>query len=77
MVSLGSSRAVFSDGMLDEIKLYPITLNYGAERADPLGRPMLTDEKTGKEIIERMIDLSAPYGTKITYIEGIGVVQVK
>ncbi len=71
------ARIVFSDGKLEEIKLYPITLNYGAERADPLGRPMLTDEKTGKKIIETMIDLSTPYGTKITYKEGIGVVQVK
>ena len=68
---------VFSDGKLEEIKLYPISLNYGTETAGPLGRPFLADEETGKRIIEEMIRLSAPYGTKITYSEGIGVVQVK
>ena len=68
---------VFSDGKLEEIKLYPITLNYGAERADPLGRPFLADGDTGKKIIDQMISLSTPYGTEIIYKEGIGVVQVK
>ena len=68
---------VFSNGKLDEIKLYPITLNYGTERADPLGRPMLADKETGKRIIETMIKLSAPYGSKITYDKGIGLLKLQ
>jgi poly-gamma-glutamate synthesis protein (capsule biosynthesis protein) len=71
------AQIVFSDSKLKMIKLYPITLNYGADRADPLGRPMVAEEETSKKIIERMIDLSSPYGTKITYEEGIGIVHLK
>lgn len=68
---------VFSNGKLQEVKLYPVTLNFGQDWADPLGRPLLADEVTGKRIIEKMISLSDHYGTKLAYKEGIGIVQIK
>jgi poly-gamma-glutamate synthesis protein (capsule biosynthesis protein) len=67
---------VFSEGKLKEIVMHPVTLNYGADWADPLGRPLLADEETGKRIIDKMISLSDPYGTKIVYKEGKGIVQI-
>ena len=39
------------------------------------GRPMLADDKVGREIIEYLAELSAPFGTKIVLDNGIGVVQ--
>jgi poly-gamma-glutamate synthesis protein (capsule biosynthesis protein) len=71
------ASVAFDDGKLKSIKLYPITLNFKTDRADPLGRPMLMDEETGKRIIDHMIDLSDPLGTTIIYKKGIGVVQLK
>lgn len=65
---------VFSDGRVQEIKLYPITLNPGTDRADPLGRPFLADIEMGKKIIGRMGRFSKKYGTKMAFEDGIGVV---
>ena len=67
---------VFSDGWVQEIKLYPITLNPGADRADPLGRPFLADAEMGKKIINRLGRFSKKYGTKMAFENGIGVVAV-
>lgn len=71
------ATVTFDDGKLKSIRLYPITLNFKADRTDPLGRPMLMDEETGKRIIDHMIDLSNPLGTTIIYNKGIGVVPLK
>jgi poly-gamma-glutamate synthesis protein (capsule biosynthesis protein) len=70
-------RIVFSDGKVQEIKLYPITLNPGADRADPLGRPFLADAEMGKKIVSRMSRFSKRYGTEIKIEKGIGVVNVE
>ena len=69
-------RIVFSDGKLEEIKLYPITLNPGTDRADPLGRPFLADDTLGKRIISRMNRFSKKYGTKIVFQDSIGTVEL-
>jgi len=68
---------VFSDGKLEEITLYPVTLNSEAERAGARGRPFLTDEETGKKIIKKMSALSSSYGTQITYQDEVGRVKIK
>jgi len=65
----------FDKGKLSEIKLYPITLGYGKSRAQR-GLPLLANERLGKKIIDDMIRLSAPYGTKIDFKDGIGVVTL-
>ena len=66
----------FSDGKLEEIALYPVTMNPEAERPGARGRPFLTDEEMGKKIIEKMNTLSSTYGTQITYEEGVGRVKI-
>lgn len=68
---------VFSDGKLEEIALYPVTLNSEAERAGARGRPFLTDEETGKKIIEKMSALSSSCGTQITFKDEVGRVKIK
>lgn len=68
---------VFSDGELEEVTLYPISMNPGAARPGARGRPFLADEETGKKIVEKMITLSTSYGTQISYQEGVGRVKIK
>jgi poly-gamma-glutamate synthesis protein (capsule biosynthesis protein) len=58
---------------LDSIELYPISLGFGKPRA-LRGRPALADEALGHKIIEDLRQLSAPFGTRIEYRDGIGVV---
>ena len=61
-------------GELVELKIYPVTLLH--EPRPQSGRPMLADEDMAKKIIDYLGELSAPYGTKIEYKDGIGRVKL-
>jgi poly-gamma-glutamate synthesis protein (capsule biosynthesis protein) len=63
-------------GELSTIVLHPITLGHGQPR-QVRGRPMIADEKLGKKIINDLTDLSAPYGTTVTWNGSVGVVKLK
>ena len=61
------------DGELTHLELLPIELGYGEPRYR-LGNPRV---RTDCGIIQRLAEMSAPYGTQITVNEdGIGVVQL-
>lgn len=62
----------FQGEELVELKLYPIDLGQRSPRSQR-GTPRLADAATGRKIIERVADLSAPFGTVIRYEDGIGV----
>jgi poly-gamma-glutamate synthesis protein (capsule biosynthesis protein) len=66
----------FQDGELAEIRLYPITLGFGSPRPQR-GRPRLADKEAGQRIIEKMRELSEPFGVEVHYLanENIGVIR--
>jgi poly-gamma-glutamate synthesis protein (capsule biosynthesis protein) len=67
----------FESGRLTSIELHPITL--GADGpSQARGRPMLAGPADGRRIVQRLTELSRPYGTVIEWDEarGIGVVRV-
>ena len=66
---------VYKGDKLTELKLHPITLGYG-KPSGRRGRPMLADPVLGKKIIDDLIKFSAPYGTKITFQDGVGIVEI-
>lgn len=57
------------------IKLYPITLGYGKIRT-VRGRPLFADLDLSRKIIGDLKRLSKPFGTKIDFQDGIGVVRL-
>lgn len=59
--------------ILQSIELYPISLGYGKART-LRGRPLLADEPLGHKIIGDLQRLSEPFGTKIDYRNGVGIV---
>jgi len=65
----------FQEGQLNQIKLYPITLGFGKPRSQR-GLPLLAEPKLGRKIIDDMIRFSAPYGTRIEFRAGVGVVSL-
>ncbi len=67
---------VWESGEFTSITLHPLTLGFGQPR-QIRGRPMLADEKLGKKIINDLIELSKPFGTKVTWRDGVGVVNLK
>ena len=65
----------WKQGEIISIKLYPISLGFGESRT-VRGRPLLANEELGEKIINDLIEASAPFGTKIEFKNGIGIVQV-
>ena len=57
-----------------EITLHPIDLGLTAKGADK-GVPKMADAATGRRILARLQHLSAPYGTRITIENGVGMIR--
>ena len=62
------------DGGCSRLELYPVMMT--RRPVSQSGRPVLADAKVGREIVEYLAELSAPFGTKIEYREGVGVVEL-
>jgi poly-gamma-glutamate capsule biosynthesis protein CapA/YwtB (metallophosphatase superfamily) len=65
----------FSGKQMTELKLYPITLGYKKPRPQR-GWPMFANAESSRKIIDDVIRFSAPFGTKIEFRDGVGVVAV-
>ena len=65
----------FAGKQLTEIKLYPISLGFKKPRT-ARGRPMFADPQLSKKIIEDVTRFSAPFGTKVEFKDGIGIVSL-
>lgn len=61
----------FRDGRMISLRLVPIEMGRTAPRSQR-GTPRLTDEATGRGIINRLQRLSAPFGTRIEFRDGSG-----
>jgi poly-gamma-glutamate capsule biosynthesis protein CapA/YwtB (metallophosphatase superfamily) len=59
--------------MLTSIELHPISLGFGNPRTRR-GRPMWASDELGRKIIEDVKRLSAPFGTRVEYRDGVGTV---
>jgi len=65
----------FRGEQLTELALYPITLGFGKSRS-VRGRPMFAEGELGQKILDDLVRLSAPMGTKITIRNGVGHVSL-
>jgi len=58
---------------LTDVKLYPITLGFKKPRPQR-GWPMLANPELSRKIIDDVVKFSAPFGTRIDFKDGIGIV---
>jgi poly-gamma-glutamate capsule biosynthesis protein CapA/YwtB (metallophosphatase superfamily) len=65
----------FTGEQLIELKLYPITLGFKQPRQQR-GRPMFAGPELSRKIIDDVAKFSAPFGTKVEFRDGIGIVVV-
>ena len=65
----------FSGDRLVEVRLYPVELRYDSERLAHRGIPETASPETGRRILERLRDLSAPLGTAIVIEGKVGVIR--
>jgi poly-gamma-glutamate capsule biosynthesis protein CapA/YwtB (metallophosphatase superfamily) len=59
---------------LNQVKLYPVTVKLKPRSQS--GFPMLADDKTARRIIDFLAELSAPFGTKIEFKDGVGLIRL-
>jgi len=67
------AKCEFAERKLARIDLYPLDLGFGKPRWQR-GRPLLADEKLGREIIDKVAGLSRRYGVEIKWQDGRGVI---
>ena len=65
----------FSAGKLKEIKIYPIDQGFGRPRPQR-GRPVLADGEVAQRVIDRVVNLSKRYGTKVVTRGDHGVIEL-
>lgn len=67
----------YKDGVLQEIRIYPVDL--GMRQSRPWSRtsvPMTPSPEAAKEILANVQKYSEPFGTKISIENGVGVIRV-
>jgi len=64
----------FEGGRVAEIVLHPIDLGYGRRLPDS-GVPRLASPSQGRPILERLREISTPYGTRISIEKNVGVIR--
>ena len=67
--------STYRNKALAELKLYPIVLQPELSRARR-GTPVMAEGEAARKIIEKLAQLSAPYGTRIRFEQGVGVVDL-
>jgi poly-gamma-glutamate capsule biosynthesis protein CapA/YwtB (metallophosphatase superfamily) len=63
----------YRHGEVSEITLYPMIIESSRARTD--GRPRPADPAQARDILTRLQELSAPYGTRIRIVNGLGVIR--
>jgi poly-gamma-glutamate capsule biosynthesis protein CapA/YwtB (metallophosphatase superfamily) len=66
----------FKDGLLAGVELHPITMGFGLPRPQR-GRPLLASGELAQKIIEETAEYSVPFGTEISFENGVGVVRIR
>jgi poly-gamma-glutamate synthesis protein (capsule biosynthesis protein) len=67
------AKCQFKERKLARVDLYPLDLGFGKPRWQR-GRPLLADEKLGREIIDKVAGLSRRHGTEVKWQDGRGVI---
>lgn len=67
------AKCEFKDQKLARVDLYPLDLGFGKPRWQR-GRPLLAEEELGREIIDKVAQLSRRRGTDVKYQDGRGVI---
>ena len=65
----------FHGGTLKEVRIHPIDQGFGRARPQR-GRPLLAEGDVANRVIERVMQLSKPYNTKILNRDGVGMIEL-
>lgn len=63
----------YRHGLMSEIRIYPVAIESSHTPSD--GRPRPADPAEAQQILTRLQRLSAPYGTRIRIVNGVGIIR--
>jgi Bacterial capsule synthesis protein PGA_cap len=63
----------YRHGLMSEIRIYPLAIESSHTPSD--GRPRPADPAEAQQILTRLQKLSAPYGTRIRIVNGVGIIR--
>jgi poly-gamma-glutamate synthesis protein (capsule biosynthesis protein) len=63
----------YRHGEMSEIRIYPLIIESSHAPTD--GRPRPADPAQAQQILTRIQALSAPYGTRIRIVNGVGIIR--
>jgi Bacterial capsule synthesis protein PGA_cap len=63
----------YRHGLMREMRIYPIAIESSHTPSD--GRPRPADPAEAQQILTRLQRLSAPYGTRIRIVNGVGIIR--
>jgi hypothetical protein len=67
----------YQDGKLVEVRLYPLDLGVGKNRPwSNMAIPQMASPELAQDILTKVQEYSAPFGTKISIENGVGVIRV-
>ncbi len=70
------AQVKYDNGKLVEVRVYPVDLGAGKNRPwSRMGTPQTPSPAKAQEILQDLQKLSAPFGTKITIVDGVGVIR--
>jgi len=71
---LATSR--FEGGRLVEVRIYPTDVGKGYRPVSKIGIPLTPTPDVAREILEKVQQLSKPFGTNMTIENGVGVIRL-
>lgn len=66
------AEVLFQKGQFAEVQLHPVDLGYSTGKRSQRGRPVLAEGDVADEILCRVQQLSAAFGTRVTIEDGVG-----
>jgi poly-gamma-glutamate capsule biosynthesis protein CapA/YwtB (metallophosphatase superfamily) len=66
----------YENGLLTEVRIYPLTLGGMARPGSQMGIPKRADPEDAKRILNEVVEFSKPFGTRIEIENGVGIIRV-
>jgi hypothetical protein len=71
------ASAHYENGELIEVRLYPVDLGGMRRPGSQVGIPKRPSSEVATKILEKVVEYSKPFGTKISIENGVGVIRVR
>lgn len=66
----------YENGKLTEVRLYPAELGLPNRPGSQFGTPRRPNAQVAREILEKVVEYSKPFGTKIVIENGVGIIRL-